>query len=199
MIMRRLLLIAASVVPLMTFVADGASAQVDAASGGRIGGGGFGGRGIGGGGFGGGFRQPGMAPRQFGGGFRGGMRPGFGGGAWRAGVARPGWGGGYGWRGRYAYPARYYGYGRRGYYPYAGLAAGLALGAAASYPYYGYGYGGYDYPAYPAYESYPVRAELGGYCETRVKTCTLINPSSIGAGCSCRVAGGRARGIVVGP
>jgi hypothetical protein len=126
------------------------------------------------------------------------VRPGFGGGAWRAGVARPGWGGGYGWRGRYAYPGRYYGYGRRGY-PYGLAAAGLALGAAAAYPYYGYpAYETYPvYESYPAYESYPVRAELGGYCETPIKTCKLINASTIGGGCSCKVASGRSRGTVV--
>lgn len=193
--MRRLLLLAVSVVPLMTFIADDASAQR------RFGDGGFHGGGFRAGGFGGGMRH-GMAP-----GFRGGIRPGFAGRGFRGGFypGGAGWGGGYGWRGRYAYPGRYYGYGRRGYSPYYGLATGLALGAAAAYPYYGgYGYGGYPYAyqypySYPAYETYPVRSALGGYCSTPIKTCQLINAAGIGGGCSCRVAGGRARGTVVGP
>lgn len=190
--MRRLLLLAVSVVPLIVFTVDDASAQR------RFGGGGFQGSGLRAGGFGGGVHR-GFAP-----GFRGGIRPGFAGRGYRGGFypGRAGWGGGYGWRGRYAYPGRYYGYGRGGYFPYYGLATGLALGAAATYPYYGDGYGyGYGYPSYsyPVYGAYPTRSALGGYCSTSVKTCTLIDPAAIGGGCSCRVAGGRARGSVVGP
>jgi hypothetical protein len=191
--MRRILFAAASVLPLV-FFAGGATAQIDAASGARIGGGGGGGVVGRGGGYGGGMRQPGMAPRAFGGGgYRGGVRPGAGPG-WRGGVVRPGVG--YGWRGRGAYPGRAYGYGRRGYYPYAGAAAGLALGAGALYPYYNEGYD------YPVYESYPVPVPvpvggLGRYCETPVKTCQLINVAQVGGGCSCKVTGGRSRGTVV--
>jgi hypothetical protein len=90
------------------------------------GGGGFHGGGFHGGGFGGGFRGGGWGGRGWGGGWRGGgWRGGWG---WR----RGGWGGGcwncgWGW----------------------GLATGALLGAAATYPYYGYGYG-YEDPYYGA-------------------------------------------------
>ncbi|TLG77992.1 hypothetical protein [Methylocystis sp. B8] len=75
---------------------------------------------------------------------------------------------------------------------------GMALGAAASYP-YSYGYYGSAYPsgygyygaAYPA----PVATE-GYYCATPVKTCLLNEPGWLGTGCSCKVSCGRARGIV---
>jgi hypothetical protein len=39
-------------------------------------------------------------------------------------------------------------------------------------------------------------AGAGNYCATSVKTCLLIEPGWLGTGCSCRVAGGRARGFV---
>lgn len=75
---------------------------------------------------------------------------------------------------------------------------GMALSAAASYP-YSYGYYGSAYPsgygyygaAYPA----PVATE-GYYCATPVKTCLLNEPGWLGTGCSCKVSCGRARGIV---
>jgi hypothetical protein len=72
----------------------------------------------------------------------------------------------------------------------AGLVGGLALGALASssYPYDGGYYGGY---------SYPVSGGLGNYCQTPVRTCLLYNPAELGVGCSCRVAGGRAGGVVI--
>jgi hypothetical protein len=96
-----------------------------------------------------------------------------------------------GYYGRYPYYGRYYGryYGGYPYYNWgwgvAGLATGLAIGA--TYP-----YDGYD--PYPAYET-PVAA-VGGYCATAALTCALIEVAPIGTGCSCRVRGGRARGIV---
>ncbi len=37
---------------------------------------------------------------------------------------------------------------------------------------------------------------VGDFCSTPVKRCELNHPSSLGAGCSCRVEGGRARGSV---
>ncbi|HEX3497444.1 MAG TPA: hypothetical protein VHT02_09810 [Methylocella sp.] len=39
-------------------------------------------------------------------------------------------------------------------------------------------------------------AGAGNYCATSVKTCLLNEPGWLGTGCSCRVAGGRARGFV---
>ena len=120
-------------------------------------------------------------------------------GDWRYGVRPPG---SYG--GRYPYYRRYYGrypyYGRYyGGYPYggwgwgaAGLATGLAIGAAATYPYETYPYDSYPYSTYEA----PVTAALGGYCATPARTCALIDPAPLGVGCSCRVPGGRARGVV---
>lgn len=194
--MRGFLIVAAASVPLLFAVADEATAQV------RLGDGGFQGGGMRGGGF----SQGG--PVRLGAGYGGGVRPGFGGryyqggpvrlGSGYRGAVRPGLGG-------YGYRRGYYGYGRRGAIPFYGAAAGLGLGALAG----GYGYGyGYDYPyaygGYPYAAPYPVRrayvaGPIGGYCATSVKTCQLINPSVIGGGCSCRVAGGRARGEVVGP
>ena len=82
---------------------------------------------------------------------------------------RGGWGGGGvrggGWgstrvvyRGGYGYRGGYWGGGAVA----AGIATGVALGAAATYPYYGYGVPypayGYGYGAYPAYGYYG-----GGY------------------------------------
>jgi hypothetical protein len=127
-----------------------------------------------------GFRHGGFHPRGLG--MRpAGIRPAFPG--YRPGF-RPGWYGG--WR-HAGYPYRRY--------PYWGAASGLAsaatLGALATYP------------AYPVYESYPaydvVPAAQGGTCSTPVKTCNLYEPAPLGIGCSCRVPGGYARGVVVGP
>ena len=101
-----------------------------------------------------------------------------------------------------------WGYGRWGY-------GGMALGAAASYPYsYGYygsaypsgcygsgNYGNYGYSGSGNYGysgagySAPVANE-GYYCATSEKTCLLNEPGWLGTGCSCKVPGGRARGIV---
>lgn len=85
-----------------------------------------------------------------------------------------------------------------------GLAAGAILGSAAAYPYY-YGTPYYEEPAYyyrrpyyaEPYYAAPVSSGIGNYCQTPVRTCQLINPADLGAGCSCRVAGGRARGSVI--
>ncbi|RTL81290.1 MAG: hypothetical protein EKK29_18250 [Hyphomicrobiales bacterium] len=109
---------------------------------------------------------------------------------------RPTWG--YG-RWGYAGMRRGWGYGRWGY-------GGVALGAAASYP-YSYGYYGSAYPSAcgnygsgtygysGASYSAPVASE-GYYCATSEKTCLLNEPGWLGTGCSCKVPGGRARGIV---
>jgi hypothetical protein len=135
------------------------------------------------------------------------------------------WGSGWGYRhagwrptwgyGRWGYAGRRpgWGYGRWGY-------GGMALGAAASYPYnygsygsygsaypsgcgsYGSGnYGNYGYSGSGNYGysgagySAPVANE-GYYCATSEKTCLLNEPGWLGTGCSCKVLGGRARGIV---
>lgn len=161
--MRRLLLVTASVAPLLLATSLAASAQPH-----------FGGAG---------FRHGGFHPRAIG--MRPhGIRPAFP--AYRQNV-RAGWrGGGLGWRSAGPYPYRGY----RGGYPYWGpsLAAAATLGAIATYP---------VYPVYPAYEMVP--AAEGGMCSTPVKTCTLYEPAPLGIGCSCRVPGGHARGVVVGP
>lgn len=170
-----------------------------ALGGGGAGGGGFGGGALGGGGLGGGMSAPRAAPAP--GGFGSGMgrapitaAPGA---APRYGGARapwvapntplqPGWtprprpGAGYAWRHHHRHWRPYYG---------AGFAAPYFFGG---YPYdYGYGYG-YD----EVYEYPPEPGGYGQYCVTRVKTCRLIEPSIVGTGCSCRVSGGRARGVV---
>jgi len=190
--MRRLVVLAATLVPLFTFAANDALAQ----GGYQLRGGNAGGA-VGGGPAlsGGGLRASGGGSRVLsGGGFGGGYRlnSGYG---YR--------GGGWGYR-----PGRWYGggyYGRRGYYGggwgwgAGALAAGTVLGAAAAYPYY-YGAPYYDEPAYyyrRPYYAAPVSSGVGDYCQTPVRTCRLINPSELGAGCSCRVAGGRARGSVI--
>lgn len=190
--MRRLIVLAASLVPLLAFSANDVSAQ--ALSGGGFHGGGVrmggalsgGGRALSGGGFGGGYRA-GLGGAGYG--YRGGYYRG---------------GGGWGYR-----PNRWYGggyYGRRGYYGggwgwgAGALAAGAILGTAAAYPYY-YGTPYYDEPAYYYYRrpyyAAPVSSGIGDYCQTPIRTCQLINPAELGASCSCRVAGGRARGSVV--
>jgi hypothetical protein len=38
----------------------------------------------------------------------------------------------------------------------------------------------------------------GGICAAPARTCALTSPAPVGTGCSCRIAGGRARGTVVG-
>lgn len=123
--MRRLLLISASIAPLLLATSLPAAAQPH-----------FGGTG---------FRHGGFHPRGIG--MRPvGLRPAFP--AYHQGW-RGGWHGGSGWRHAGYYPYRSY---RRGY-PYWGVASGLAaaatLGAIAAYPTYPV------YPAYPAYELVP--------------------------------------------
>ena len=45
--------------------------------------------------------------------------------------------------------------------------------------------------------SVAVNAQPGDACETPVRTCELREASFVGNGCSCKVAGGRARGSVI--
>jgi hypothetical protein len=73
----------------------------------------------------------------------------------------------YGW-GRYGWYGRHGWYGRYGYWP--GSTAPLVTG-----------------PAAPA---------DGIYCGTPVRTCLLYEPGWLGTGCSCRIPGGYARGVV---
>lgn len=84
------------------------------------------------------------------------------------------------------------------------LAAGTLFGAAAYPYYYGAPYYGYEAPYYyrrpyyaEPYYAAPVSSGIGEYCRTPVRTCKLINPAELGVGCSCRVSGGRAYGEVV--
>ncbi len=168
--MRRLLLIAASVTPLLFAASTEALAQRQ-----------FGGHGFRAGGWHGG------AWRGGGGGWRGIHRGFYPGAAFRS--------GGFGWRGSYGPRYRY-----GGGYPYWGLGAAAAtIGALATYPAYpDYYYPSYPvYPVYPAYAVVP--GGTGGSCSTPVKMCTLYERAPLGIGCSCRVPGGRARGAVVGP
>lgn len=147
-------------------------------------------------------------------GWRGGWAPG-----WRAGWGGVGWrGGGWGWnRGGWGWN-RGWGW-RNNWWPYATAAGltGLGLGLAATSPYWGWDYGwpydsyygpsyGYGYGTSPvyfgAYQAPVVTGRsvaaggVGMHCATQVKTCLLRNASYVGGGCSCRVAGGRARGTV---
>lgn len=190
--MRRLIVLAASLAPLLAFTVHDVSAQ--ALSGGPP---------LGGGVRMGGALSGGGSRALSTGGFGGGYRLGTGGyGGYRGGA-------GWGYRPNRWYGGGYYGRGyyRRGYYDNWGwgagaLAAGAIIGSAAAYPYYYYGAPYYDEPAYyyysrPYYAVPAVPAGIGAYCQTPVRTCRLINPSGIGGGCSCRVAGGRARGTVV--
>ncbi len=87
--------------------------------------------------------------------------------------------------GRYPYYGGYYG--RYPYYGGWGLAAGAAIGAAATYPYYNYPYSTYQTP---------VASAAGGYCVTQARTCVLTSSAPVGTGCSCSIPGGRARGSV---
>ena len=138
--------------------------------------------------------------RWGGGGFHGG---GWGGHGFAGGWGHGGWGhGGWGWG------HRGWGYGGWGL---AGLGLGLGLAGldyGYDYPGYGYGYGypgyayGYGYPGY-GYAAAPLVTGrsmaiggMGGYCSTPVRTCELYQASFIGNGCSCRVVGGHARGVV---
>ncbi len=105
---------------------------------------------------------------------------GFHGGGFRGGGFRGGWGYGLG-RGLWGYP--YYGYPYDyGYYPYYGAP--------------------YDYPPGVAYGPYssgpgvPQSHRVSVYCATSARICVLRRPGYVGAPCSCRVAGGLARGRI---
>ncbi|PTM43533.1 hypothetical protein [Bosea sp. 124] len=218
--MRHVLLLAAAIAPLVIVSAQDAAAQRgrDAAGGTFIpGGGGWRGGGWQGGGWQGGSGA--WRGGAWGGsGWRGGGR--YGGGGWRgsswrgsswhgnswrgnswrgAGWHGGGWGrpyvrSGWGWRRGWGHPGYYRGWDSGWGWGAAGLVAGAAIGAAAVSPYYADPYV-YRYRVYAA----PVSGAIGGYCATPVRTCQLIDLAVIGGGCSCRVAGGRARGTVVGP
>ncbi len=170
--MRRLLLIAASVTPLLFAASTEALAQRQ-----------FGGHGFRAGGWHGGAWRGG-------GGWRGIHRGFYPGAAFRS--------GGFGWRGSYGPRYRYGG----GYPYWGLGAAAATIGALATYPAYpDYYYPSYPvYPVYPAYPAYAVvPGGTGGSCSTPIKMCTLYERAPLGIGCSCRVPGGRARGAVVGP
>jgi hypothetical protein len=180
--MRRILILSAALLPFVALAPDDASAQR------RFGGGGFRQGGFGGvrpavvprGGF-----TPGRTRGQFGPDYwrpPAGWRPGWGANrSFRPGWVRPaywrrgwgwsaGWGPGWGWGSSWGWGA-------------AGLATGVALGAAAATP----------APVFAA----PVGG-IGNFCATPARTCQLVSPAQIGIGCSCRVPGGRARGTVIG-
>lgn len=181
--MRRLLLIAASLTPLLFAASTEALAQRQ-----------FGGHGVRGGGFhgggvawrgGGGWRG---GPAWGGAGWRGG--PGWHGGgvAWRGGSGWRGgtvWRGGPGWRGSYWPRYRSRGWDSGWGWGAAGFATGMMVGAIAAQPIY--------QPVQPIY----IDSGAGWSCSTPVRVCTLYNPAPVGIGCSCRVSGGRARGVVV--
>jgi hypothetical protein len=85
-------------------------------------------------------------------------------------------------------------YHRNTYGGWWGPAVGFGIGLG--YPYWGgYGYGWDDdyYDDTPTYGY----SSLGGFCATRVRTCQLYEAAPVGAPCSCRIPGGRARGSVV--
>ena len=100
-------------------------------------------------------------------------------GAWRGGGYR-----GYGFYGASAYPGYYQGYGWGGYGdgrwwgPVAAASAILPFAAAAATQ--------VDYSD----------VSLGGSCATPEKTCELYSEAQVGTGCSCKVPGGHARGVV---
>ena len=93
----------------------------------------------------------------------------------------------YGWHRGWHRP--YYGYNYGYGYPYGyGLGTGLATLATAPL-------------AVAAAATAPLMtgrsvAASGNYCATPVKTCLLYEPGWVGTGCSCKVYGGQARGIV---
>jgi hypothetical protein len=83
-----------------------------------------------------------------------------------------------------------------------GSAAGLGVGYGLTS-----GWDCDDYYRYPGHAYAPrvattlstgrsVAEGAGDFCTTEVRKCELPRPSSIGARCSCRIAGGRARGWV---
>jgi hypothetical protein len=88
--------------------------------------------------------------------------------------------------------------------PYWG---GTSFDAGAGWPYntwygpastYTYRVGPARAAALPVVTAQGAAAEgLGTHCTTPVKTCVLRQPFALGAGCSCKVAGGPAYGSVV--
>jgi hypothetical protein len=90
-------------------------------------------------------------------------------------------------------------YGARWGYGRYGLAGAAAVAGAYGWrygerPYWGYGRYGYGGPVT---EPLVAGEAVGGdYCATPVKTCLLYEPGVLGTGCSCKVSGGRARGVV---
>ncbi len=103
----------------------------------------------------------------------------------------------YGWR----HGWRHYGWRHHGWRHY-GWRRGLASPYYAyGYPYtYGYGAGLAGLATAPLMTGRSVAvsptADSGNYCATPVKTCLLYEPGWLGTGCSCKVYGGYARGIV---
>lgn len=172
--MRRLVVLAASLAPLLIFAAEDASAQSPQALrgsaypsvGAPMG------------------RAP-SSPALAGPGFRGPRVDGYRGSA------------GLGYRGTYYGRRGYYGGGALA----AGAVLGATAAYPYYYgaPHYDYGasyyYGG-AYYAEPYYAA-PVSAGIGEHCRTPVRTCRLIDLAELGVGCSCRVTGGRAHGRVV--
>jgi hypothetical protein len=59
-----------------------------------------------------------------------------------------------------------------------------------------YGYYGAHYAYSPPAIGGQNMASEGYYCATDMKTCLLREPGWTGTGCSCRVPGGQARGLV---
>ncbi|HXY57329.1 MAG TPA: hypothetical protein VEH76_01990 [Methylocystis sp.] len=90
-------------------------------------------------------------------------------------------------------PLGYYGYSAPAVTaPVVEAAPAIAAPALAAEALGYYGYYGYSAPVASA----PVVAADGIYCTTSVKTCLLQEPGWLGTGCSCRVPGGYARGVV---
>jgi hypothetical protein len=87
---------------------------------------------------------------------------------------------------QYSYPPGYYKYGNPFDFSYPNGAgsppAAQAARSAAAPP--------------PATGRSVATGPLGNYCATPVITCELRHAAYAGAGCSCRVSGGRARGVV---
>jgi hypothetical protein len=111
-------------------------------------------------------------------------------------------GGGY--RGGHAGAWRGGGY--RGVRPGYGYGASVYPGYDQDYGWGGYGDGGWWGPVAAASMILPFAAaaaqadyadgSLGDYCVTPARTCELDSAGRLGAGCSCKVRGGRAHGMV---
>lgn len=96
---------------------------------------------------------------------------------------------------------------------YRGVRSGYGYGASGYSGYdQAYGWGGYDdggwwgpvaaasmilpFAAAAAAQADYANVSLGDYCATPVRTCELYSEAQQGTGCSCRVPGGHARGLV---